>query len=760
MMFLIILFISNLFIGTPVKYNIMYVNLIVNIVTLIYIIIKYIKDKEKISINKIDICVIIIVFSTFIPLVFNSYLRLADTVEYILRYITVFNIYMLTKMLVKNNKKFINTIFDVIIFSSIILIIFGIDMMTQNIFKGFYNILGIPEIYNESNYRIGSLFKYPNTLGIFLVVSIILSIISYISKEEKKYKNIYAVTAFIQIFALVMTYSRWSILVLLISFIMLILFMKDKKIRQDIIKIIIISSISAGIYYIIFNKMLDADNYIGIYIVMLVQSIIYYIIMKYLENIKIKSGKRIDISILVIIIIITLSLIYSIMFSSNGVTLFENLSDKATYRKQNILVESNKEYTIEFDIKSYSNRKESFKIQCKEVDENGKDIKVHEKRFDNYYGNITINFTTDESAKTMSIVFLAAKTNSTGLLEIKSVKINGREEKMSYGIIPIELVNRVTKLKTDTASFSGRLEYYKDSIGIIKNNFFTGAGGYAWRNSGHETASQGIAEHSYPLQLFIQNGIISFIAYVILIIVVVKNLRKIFEKDRNIEKIGLHVLVLVLALHSLFDFDMYFLNILIIFYVFIAMISSEDRDYDIMLNHRYSYLYIIVLIFALYFNFGEVVTSVIGNKINNYNYLEAKIVMVPYDYTFRTDKINYLSTIKNECQQELSEDEQISIINEIVKEEEYIIEKEKNGSYDDINRLIINYIDIINNDNEKQILDKISNKFEKLESNKELVYQTIESRFKRKYFNENIDNFLEKIKEENGLSEKSVDDNN
>ena len=115
----------------------------------------------------------------------------------------------------------------------------------------------------------------------------------------------------------------------------------------------------------------------------------------------------------------------------------------------------------------------------------------------------------------MSIVFLAAKTNSTGLLEIKSVKINGREEKMSYGIIPIELVNRVTKLKSDTASFSGRLEYYKDSIGIIKNNFFTGAGGYAWRNSGHETASQGIAEHSYPLQLFIQNGIISFIAYII-----------------------------------------------------------------------------------------------------------------------------------------------------------------------------------------------------------------------------------------------------
>lgn len=755
---LVTLFISILLVGTPIKYNIMYVNLVANVITIAIIFIDIIYRKRKIEINKFDICVGIIVFSTFIPLIFGTYLRLADTVEYILRYITVFNMYMITKIAVKNNRKVINSIFDIIIFSSIILIIFGIDMMTQNIFKEFYNIIGIPKVLNESNYRMGSLFGYPNTLAIFLVVSSILSITRYINKKDKKYRKIYAITLFIQIFGLIMTYSRLSFFVLIVAIIMILVCIKDKKIRKQILKLILFSSINAGIYFLIFNKLLNARNYVSIYIILLVQSIIYYVMINYLENVEIKNRKNICITVSVIAIIFISILTYSLVFSDNGIVLFKYINNQAVYRKQNILVENNKEYVVEFNIESSSNIKDNFKIQCKEIDKNGEEIEIHEKRFDNYNGNITIKFTTSESAKTISIVFNNTNENSNGFLNVKQVKINGVEEKISYGVIPIELINRFIKIKVDADTFSGRLEYYKNSIELIKNNFFTGAGGYAWKNSGEQTKTRGIAEHSYPMQLFIQNGVISFITYIALIVIVIKNMKNDFKENKNIEKVGLYVIVIALALHSLFDFDMYFLNILIMFYVFIAMVSSEDND--ILVSHRYSYLYVIIVIFALYFSVGEVITTSIGEKINDYNYMKLKIAMVPYDYTFRKDKVNYLSKIKNENIDKLDKEEEINISKEIIKEEEYIIGIEKNENYDDLNRLILNYIDVISNDNEDEILDKINTNFEKLDNNKKLVYQAMESRFKRKYFNENIEEFLNKIKEENGLSEESVNDNN
>ena len=759
LMLLIILFISNLFIGTPVKYNIMYLNFIVNAITLIYIFIHYIKEKEKININKIDACVIVIALSTFIPLIFNTYIRLADTIEYILRYITVLNIYMITKIVSKNNKQVVDRVLDIIIFSSIILIIFGIDMMTQNIFQRFYDILGIPKIINESIYRMGSLFKYPNTFGVFLVISILVSITRYMNKENKNFKNIYVVALFIQMFALLMTYSRWSFLVLILALITLLLCIKDKNKRDDLIKILVASGISAGILYIIFNKILNSENYIWLYILLITQSIIFYVIIGYLERIKIRYNKKILLLIMSIFIIGLIIIVYSLVFCNN-IELFKNINSKAVYRKQNILVEPNQSYVVEINIESSSNIKDNFKIQCKEINEYGEEIAIHEEWFDNYKGNININFITKEQTKTISLVFNSTKENSNGFLKVNGVKINGNEEKINYGIIPIELINRISKLNMDLSSFSGRLEYYKCSLEIIKDNFFTGAGGYTWKNSNQQTETNGIAEHSYPLQLFIQNGVISFIAYIVLIIIIIKNMIKILKNNGKFEEICIYLIILSLVLHSLFDFDMYFLNILIIFYMFIAIISSQDEDSGIILNHRYSYLYTIIIAVALYFSFGEAFTSLVGDKINSYNYLEAKIYMVPYDYTFRRDKINYLSTIKNANLNNFNKDELFNISKEIIKEEKYIIHKEKNNNYDDINRIIINYIDIINTENESEILTEIDSNFNLLKEKKETVYSAMESRFNRKYFNENIEQFLEKIKEENDFSEESIDDNN
>ncbi len=115
---IITIIISNLLVGTPIKYNIYVLNLLITIITLATIV------NRKIKINKIDICVIVICLSTFIPLITNQYIRLGDTVEYILRYISVLNIYFITKKYIQKKEKGIIYISNTIIAMSIILMLF------------------------------------------------------------------------------------------------------------------------------------------------------------------------------------------------------------------------------------------------------------------------------------------------------------------------------------------------------------------------------------------------------------------------------------------------------------------------------------------------------------------------------------------------------------------------------------------------------------------------------------------------------------
>ena len=107
---ILIIVTSNLLVGSPIKYNIFVLNILISIVTLITII------KEKIQINKIDICVIVISLSTFIPLITNQYMRLSGTVEYILKYISVLNIYFITKKYIKKDEKKIAIISNFLVY--------------------------------------------------------------------------------------------------------------------------------------------------------------------------------------------------------------------------------------------------------------------------------------------------------------------------------------------------------------------------------------------------------------------------------------------------------------------------------------------------------------------------------------------------------------------------------------------------------------------------------------------------------------------
>ena len=750
------IFISNLFVGTPIKYNIMYTNLLLNIVALVIILIDFIKNKEKIAINMIDILVGIIAVSSLFPLIFNTYLRLADTIEYILRYMSAFNIYIISKKLTKEKNNFIKNVSNIIIVSSITLIIFGIDMMTQNVFNKLYQILGTATVYNESKNRMTSLFKYPNAFAIFIVISIILTVMQYINSNEKKIKILYIICLFIEIFALIMTYSRMCWLILVISLIIYYYCTKDRTIRKEWSFILIITSINSLIYLFIFNILQMRGYHILIYIVLIMQSLAIYIILYNKE--KIKCNKKIFKIIASILILSTISILVYILLAPKTLVLFNSKNSKHTYRKQNIIIQPDTQYILEFNIEAKSNKENNFKIQCKELNKDEKQIAIHEIIFDEYEGKKEIKFNTEKDTHSLTIVFNNTSEDVEGYLKIESIKINGKDEKINYKLIPIELINRINKIKLDTASIRGRIDYYKKSLAVIKDNCLVGQGGYAWKNNSITSKSGTIAEHSYLLQLFMQNGILAFIAYMLLIIYILRKFLLEIKEKENMDIIGITIMIFSIILHTLCDFDMYFLNILLIFYMYIAMISCKTEKNEVFIHYKYTYIYIIFILVAIYFSIGEIIspnidTYNVNNNETKIKYINAKIAMVPYDYRYREEKINYLFTLKNQGTYKINSVDYISATQEIIKQSRYLLDIEKKKSYNNVNILILNYIDIINKDNEKEILSKIEKDFNQVKE-KELMYTSIKSRFKKIYFNDNIEEFLKKL--ENNIDEKHI----
>ena len=192
--------------------------------------------------------------------------------------------------------------------------------------------------------------------------------------------------------------------------------------------------------------------------------------------------------------------------------------------------------------------------------------------------------------------------------------------------------------------------------------------------------------------------------------------------------------------------------------MYIGIFVSKTNKDEIYISHRYSYIYVVIIIIAIYFSLGEITTQYIDtDKISDYekklDYIDLKIILVPYDYRYREDKVNCLSTMKNKGIYEEESEAYIQATKEILEEETYILEIEKHINDNDVNKIILNYIDLINENNENEILKKIEEQFSKIGSSKTEIYVSMKSRFNRKYINERIETFLNKLKQENNIDE-------
>lgn len=243
---LVTIVLLSIFVGSNIKEPIWLIQTIISIFTAIYLIIKLIQKQKNIIIkSKVDIAVILFMVSTIIPLALQKQVSLEGSVNFILKYWSVFGLYILTKNTVNNSKR-IKIIINTVVATSIIPIIFGYDkLFGSNIFLPFLDFINAVKIDDT---RMISNFGYANTFAAYLALTTSLAIAQYLNNNKKIIKALYAIYIVIAAATIILTQSKFVLaLIALIILIFIILGIKNKKIPK---KWIIIGAVLIVIFLV------------------------------------------------------------------------------------------------------------------------------------------------------------------------------------------------------------------------------------------------------------------------------------------------------------------------------------------------------------------------------------------------------------------------------------------------------------------------------------------------------------------------------
>ena len=569
----IILIVSAILIGSPISYNCEILSLVIVLVGIIFCIYNFVKRKEKIIDSKLDIFILVLCLTPIIPIIFNTYISLNDTITSLLKYISCFVIYILVKKLVQSDEKNKNFILNIIIISSLFLCIIGIDDMTTKFFSNILENLKIPYVFNIEN-RMFSSFRYANTFAVILAVSVLLILDRINNRIGKKYELLYSGALFINLSCLILTYSRAVFCFLVLALFVYILLNRDKKIFT--IYILGLNVVFSLIYVVFYNK-------INIWVITILMFIISSLFLKLLDKIYNKiekiSKKSYIILLSVSVIIIILAIVIGIRLTK-PLTIFEENSSSSEVRYDIENIDSNKEYVLKFDINSKSvvQNIENYEICVREENKYYDSVENHEISFNNFDGIKGIKFTTSDETVRLVVFFRSTIDAAQQGLTVNSFTINGEEHPLSYWYLPVSIVEKIKSINIGNKSVWERGTYYLDSLKIIKDNWIWGLGANAWNYSYIEIQSynySAVEVHSYILQLILEYGFIALISFIIIMIIIFINFIKSIKNRKNFV---IYLAIFLLIAHSAVDFDMSFFYIMVICFTLMGLTASKKSE--------------------------------------------------------------------------------------------------------------------------------------------------------------------------------------
>ena len=592
---IIIIVLLNIFIGSNIKQPIWIIQTIVSIFTLVYLIIKKVQKEENLILKgKIDIAVLIFMVSTIIPLILGKQVSLEGTVNFILKYWSVFGFYILVRNIVKENKQ-IKVIINSLIISSIIPIIFGYDKITGlNLFELFLDFINAVKI---EDVRMISTFGYANTFAAYLGLTTSLAIAQFLNTKSKKIKILYVIYILIASITILLTQSKFVLALLaFIIFLFIIKGIKDKKITKK--------WIIAGI-------------------IIIIAFFIYFFIA-------IQIDKPLEIT-----------------------------EEEHTCVIRGI--ESNTDYKFTFNINAETDKTyDTFEISIVEVTRYFSEKTIGRISFSAFNGDKTINVSTNEEIDHIEI---RIKNQLEQKITINNLQINGEPYILEYKIIPEEVVRVFTTFNFKNSSVWQRFDYWKDASKIIQDHWLFGAGGNTWRTLyGQEQEYLYYAKeaHCYILEVWMSFGIAGILSYIFIIAITIQNVINLlkYQKDDEYRNfLSIFVGISIITIHSLMDFDMSYLIIEMIFYMFIAIMNKDDKI-EMPNIKMYEIIITIVFIPIAFFNILGFIADIVedtsgitSNKIAPWisRYQYNRIVYIENNNIKDENKIKYIKNyIKNE----------------------------------------------------------------------------------------------------------------
>lgn len=720
--FLIIL-ITTILIGNPIVKNDNLINIVIGIAWIL-IIIKNKKEKQKIITNKTTKTMLMLAITSALPLILNTYITLNGTINYIFRYISIFVMYVIINQELKENQDNLSKIKDIIIISGVILVIFGIDLLTTNITYNFVkNIIGIATDQSSLT-RMYSLFLYSNTFAISVVVAYIISIDQQLNKKDKVYAGI----STLLLSGIILSQSRTTLLILAIVIIIYLIILAKKE-RYELIKLLIINLIFSLIYVSVFTYLKRMGYTIAIWFVTFAISIMAAYIYDKLR-LKQKLNKIFKIKYLIILLIGMIIIVLILSMFKSELILFNNDNSQTKITKNIYDVKENTQYKIELEIEAKSDTiKDNYTIEF--IQRNNYSDSLNEEKIEvnNYDGIKEIYIDTAEGIKWIEFSVSAKETGNGKELKIKSLKINGKQFTLNYKFLPTDMIAQFKYLNLSQRSVQERKAFIIDGIKILKEYGIWGIGGDGYKNAVLDVQSYyyGVSQmHCYLLQIVIEFGILGLLVFCYLILLTIKNIVCIIKYKEN-EKYGIILAFMALFLHSLVDFDMTFLYAMIIFYILVAVINFNKNNNEKENSNKIIEAIILTLVIvSTIFNCNELyVKCTKENTLKNVRTYQEKtniekkyIYLVPYSNEYRMDRIEYMRLYMDVKKNELSEYEMQNMQNEFVQLLRTSIDLEKNNS-----GIIAECIEIVKNSNSIE--------------DKEFAYKKIEKMLKKHRYNAN-----------------------
>lgn len=538
--------------------------------TLIYIIIAKIKKQEKILIKgKIDIAVIAMMVITFVPLIFKTYCSLSYTIEISIIYFTVYSMYILVRNLVTTPKRK-NIFINVMLLSSTIIIIFGIDRINFNVFQKFYDISLSSQVFDA---RMTSTIGYWNAVFAYIVSLMIIALGKYLSIENKKVAGLYAIYICLAMYAFYFCNSRAGMIIFALVFIVYLIELKNiNKVIQSILLLIFTYGL-----VLVFDKINTAYNthitVIAGVTITLIATYLFSELLKKVDNIKIKNVKR---NVLIIIAILLIGGTTYIAGAKN----YSEPFDLKGWENYVMLYElkNNNKYNIKLELTPKT--EEQVTIKVFQIDTQRNRQALYEQTYTAQNGKVVEEFeieTNQEKMDKVQIQFFGVN-NSEWILD--KIYVNGKEDVINYKYLPNSVMRLIKTLKFNTLSVTERLSMYRSGFQLFLEHPIVGNGAKTFANMYEKVREYGYGTmevHSFYLDILMDYGIIGLLVCFSIIGITIYNFVK--RKDKkNIVNISIFMSWIFVAIHTIFDFDLAYMLTLANFYIVIALINEEDKN--------------------------------------------------------------------------------------------------------------------------------------------------------------------------------------